>query len=133
MPETPRWFISKEKHEPARKALQWLRGKETNVEPEMNDIIESHVNADKSIFQLLKYNLKPLLISLGLMFFQQNSGINFIMFYAQDIFNYVDFMHARWLIIGGVNFFAIFITMILIDQLGRKVSIRLHITSSINQ
>lgn len=35
IPETPRWYVSKGKEPQARKALQWLRGKQANVEPEL--------------------------------------------------------------------------------------------------
>lgn len=35
IPETPRWYVSKGKESQARKAMQWLRGKQANVEPEL--------------------------------------------------------------------------------------------------
>lgn len=132
IPETPRWFVSKGKQEQARKALQWLRGKKADVEPELKGIIKSHVEAEKNttntgIMRLLKKcNLKPLSISLGLMFFQQFSGINAVIFYANDIFIYAgSTIHESIcvIIIGVVNFVATFIATILIDRLGRKVKL----------
>lgn len=68
------------REERARRALQWLRGKKADVEPELKGIVKSHCEAERhasqnAIFDLLKKkNLKPLMISLGLMFFQQLSG-----------------------------------------------------------
>ncbi len=130
IPETPRWFVSKGKQEQARKALQWLRGKKADVDPELKGIIKSHVEAEKhgsnsSIMQLFtKCNLKPLSISLGLMFFQQFSGINAVIFYAEDIFIYAGSTidgSICVIIVGVVNFIATFIATILIDRLGRKV------------
>lgn len=131
IPETPRWFVSKGKQENARKALQWLRGKKADVEPELKGIIKTHVDAEKhasnaGIMQLLKKcNLKPLSISLGLMFFQQFSGINAVIFYAEDIFRDSGSSipsSVSVIIIGVVNFVATFIATVLIDRLGRKVS-----------
>ncbi|XP_037038353.1 facilitated trehalose transporter Tret1 isoform X3 [Bradysia coprophila] len=130
IPETPRWYVSKGKQEPARKALQWLRGKKADVEPELKGIVKSHVDSEKrgsnnGIMQLFKKcNLKPLSISLGLMFFQQFSGINAVIFYAEDIFIYAGSTIDKSIcviIVGVVNFIATFIATVLIDRLGRKI------------
>uniref|UniRef100_A0A336LSW6 Facilitated trehalose transporter Tret1 n=1 Tax=Culicoides sonorensis TaxID=179676 RepID=A0A336LSW6_CULSO len=130
IPETPRWYVSKGKEPQARKALQWLRGKQANVEPELKGVMKSHAEAEKSasgsqIFELLKkQNLKPLSISLGLMFFQQMSGINAVIFYTTSIFKSAGSTIDESLctiIVGVVNFIAVFIATVLIDRLGRKV------------
>lgn len=130
IPETPRWYVSRGHDERARKALQWLRGKQADVEPELKGIIKSHTDAERhassnGFMQLLRRNnLKPLSISLGLMFFQQFSGINAVIFYAETIFidagSTLD-SSICVIIIGIVNFIATFIATILIDRLGRKV------------
>lgn len=131
IPETPRWFVSKGKQDRARKALQWLRGKKADVEPELKGIIKTHTDAEKhasnaGIMQLFKKcNLKPLSISLGLMFFQQFSGINAVIFYAEVIFIYAGSTietSISVIIIGIVNFVAVFLATVLIDRLGRKVT-----------
>lgn len=130
IPETPRWFVSRGKEERARKALQWLRGKKADVEPELKGILRSHCEAERhasqnAIFDLLKrQNLKPLSISLGLMFFQQLSGINAVIFYTVSIFkdagSTID-ENLCTIIVGVVNFIAVFIATVLIDRLGRKI------------
>lgn len=38
IPESPRWLVHKGRVEDGRKALQWLRPKGTNVDPEVDDI-----------------------------------------------------------------------------------------------
>jgi facilitated trehalose transporter len=92
IPETPRWFISKGKTKRARKSLQWLRGKDADVFDELTTIEKMHVESERqasqgALSELLKgSNFKPLLISLGLMFFQQMSGINAVIFYTVQIF-----------------------------------------------
>lgn len=130
IPETPRWYVSRNRNEDARKALKWLRGKQADVEPELKGIIKTHTDSERhsssnGVMQLLRRNnLKPLSVSLGLMFFQQFSGINAVIFYAEKIFIYagstIDSSICA-IILGVVNFFATFIATILIDRLGRKV------------
>lgn len=130
IPETPRWYVSRGREEHARKALQWLRGREADVEPELKGIVKSHTEAERhasksALLDLMKKsNLKPLTISLGLMFFQQFSGINAVIFYTVSIFkdagSTID-ENLCTIIVGVVNFAAIFIATILIDRLGRKI------------
>lgn len=130
IPETPRWYVSKGRDEHARKALQWLRGKQADVEPELKGIIKTHTDSERhsssnGLMQLLRRNnLKPLSISLGLMFFQQFSGINAVIFYAEKIFIYAGSTldgSTSTIILGIVNFIATFVATVLIDRLGRKV------------
>lgn len=130
IPETPRWYVSRGKEPRARKALQWLRGKEADVEPELKGIMKSHAEAERQQSQniarelMQKNNLKPLAISLGLMIFQQFSGINAVIFYAQSIFKEAGSSmndSEGPIIIGCVNFIATFVATLLIDRLGRKV------------
>lgn len=130
IPETPRWYVSRNRNEDARKALKWLRGKQADVEPELKGIIKTHTDSERhsssnGVMQLLRRNnLKPLSVSLGLMFFQQFSGINAVIFYAEKIFmdagSTIDSSISA-IILAVVNFFATFIATILIDRLGRKV------------
>ncbi|XP_035443533.2 facilitated trehalose transporter Tret1 [Spodoptera frugiperda] len=128
-PETPRWLVSKGRSEDARKALQWLRGRKTNVEKEMGDLTLTQADSDRkggnALKQLFNYKYMPaVLISLGLMLFQQLSGINAVIFYAASIFKMagssVDENLAS-IIIGIVNFISTFIATAIIDRLGRKM------------
>lgn len=128
IPETPRWYISKGKTEKSRKALQWLRGKETDVNVEFNDLVKSQKEADDSNTSVkdlfTKQHMKPILISLGLMFFQQMSGINAVIFYTTTIFKMAGSSinnNLCTIIVGIVNFASTFIATVLIDRLGRKV------------
>lgn len=130
IPETPRWYVSHGKEEEARKALQWLRGREADIEPELKGIIKSNNDAERhasknALFELLKRsNLKPLAISLGLMFFQQLSGINAVIFYTVSIFKAAGSSideNVCTIIVGIVNFGATFVATFLIDRLGRKI------------
>lgn len=69
-------------------------------------------------------NLKPLAISLGLMFFQQLSGINAVMFYSVSIFRLAGSTidsNLATIVLGVVNICATIFSNALIDRLGRKV------------
>lgn len=128
IPETPTWYINNNKPDKCIKALVWLRNGKQDVTEEYNNLVRMH-NEQKSkkrrISNLLKQpNLKPLAIILCLMFFQQFSGINAIIFYTTSIFR-----DSKWdlspmvctTIIGLVNLLAMFLANGLIDKLGRKI------------
>ncbi|KAF4532171.1 hypothetical protein B566_EDAN002233 [Ephemera danica] len=128
IPETPRYLISKDRQKAARKALQWLRGSNADVTTEYNEIERSHTTAQKEAPRFAELftqgNLKPLLISVGLMFFQQFSGINAVIFYTVSIFRMAGSTiedNLATIIVGIVNFLATFVATVLIDRLGRKV------------
>ena len=94
VPDSPIYLVRKGKLDAARKSLKWLRGSEyTGVEEEISTIqkSEDEQNAPGSkvslgeIFSKAVY-LKPFGISIALMFFQQFSGINAVLFYLAPIF-----------------------------------------------
>ncbi|XP_059483953.1 facilitated trehalose transporter Tret1 isoform X2 [Neocloeon triangulifer] len=128
IPETPRYLISKDKQKQARKALQWLRGPDCDITSELSEIERSHASTQKEAPRLsdllARANLRPLGISVGLMVFQQFSGINAVIFYTVSIFRMagstVDDNLAA-IIVGVVNFGSTFVATLLIDRLGRKV------------
>ncbi|KAL6266492.1 hypothetical protein P5V15_003341 [Pogonomyrmex californicus] len=133
IPETPRWYISKGKTKLSRKSLQWLRGKDADITDELTMIEKLHQEylelertaSQKTITELTKSkHLRPLLISLGLMLFQQMSGINAVIFYTVQIFqdagSTID-ENLSTIIIGVVNFISTFVAASVIDKLGRKM------------
>lgn len=73
------------------KSIQWLRGTEYDYRPELeelhqtdHEIRENKVNVLAALARPV--TIKALSISLGLMFFQQLSGINAVIFYSEAIF-----------------------------------------------
>ena len=95
MPDSPVHLLSKDDNNGARQALIRLRGQEC---PYINQELEkmkanlqaARAAVDKSVsytdlFTMSVY-LKPFVIEMGLMFFQQFSGINAVIFYLQYIF-----------------------------------------------
>ena len=73
---------------------------------------------------LQKGHVKALAISMGLMFFQQLSGINAVMFYSVSIFTEAGSSinsNLATIILGIVNICATIMSNLLIDRLGRKI------------
>ncbi|EFX84289.1 hypothetical protein DAPPUDRAFT_47180 [Daphnia pulex] len=130
MPETPIWLISHKREDEARCALQRLRGKKTNIDAEFMRIQENEEkNKDKKHKiqpkELLKGSvLKPLGISLGIMFFQQFTGINAVVFYTVSIFksagSSIDGRYAT-IIIGVVQLLATAASGFFVDRYGRRI------------
>lgn len=129
IPETPRWYISRGRTEDARKALQWLRGKNAKIDGELRDIILSDEEIESSDSSSLKdmfsrKYMKSILILMGLMAFQQLSGINAVIFYTVQIFQMsgstVD-ENLSTIIVGIMNFASTFVATALIDRVGRKI------------
>lgn len=136
--ETPRYLISKGKEDETEKALQWLRGPNTNIDKEFHELKKSQQennDEDNSLKVLFsRKNLKLLGISLGLMGFQQFSGINAVIFYTTTIFKVSGSSvneSVSTTIVGVVNFVSTFIAAILIDRLGRKVLLYISAVSMI--
>ena len=88
MPETPYHLITKNKEQEAKKSLQWLRGME-NVNNELDELKRAYSEQKKvgkvSYLSLItnKVYFKPFLIMNALMFIQQFSGVNAVMFYLK--------------------------------------------------
>ncbi|XP_068228808.1 facilitated trehalose transporter Tret1-like [Palaemon carinicauda] len=128
VPETPRWYISKDRVEDAERSLQWLRGSSADVEFELGAIQENYELArqDSSSFKdiLSRQYARPFLLSMGLMLFQQLSGINAVIFYTVDIFEMSGSAisgHLSTIIVGVVNLLSTFVANAVIDKLGRKI------------
>ena len=92
MPDSPKYLISQDKSSEAKKALQWLRGPQADIEPEMLHMINSAQDEKKigsiSLQELCtkRVYLQPFLIAMFGMFGQQFCGINAVFFYLQTIF-----------------------------------------------
>lgn len=142
MPETPSWLVSKNKKSEAEQSLKALRGEDNDNEQELTqlqDQIKSSQQGQGFSFKsyLTRQHGCPLLLALGLMFFQQFSGINAVMFYATDIFaesgSSITPKYAT-IIVGVAQVIATVAGSLLVDRLGRKILLNasgaLHVLST---
>ncbi|KAL0860763.1 hypothetical protein ABMA27_009308 [Loxostege sticticalis] len=92
LPESPAYLMSQGKYHEAKAALRYFRGIDNNIDAEIKELKENVRNYGKlrvTFKELLttKITVKALVVSFGLMIFQQMSGIYAVLFYAQYIFN----------------------------------------------
>ncbi|XP_032636694.1 solute carrier family 2, facilitated glucose transporter member 8 isoform X2 [Chelonoidis abingdonii] len=129
MPETPRFLLKQKKRTEAMAALQFLRGSEVDHEWECRQI-ETHAEEQHrlSVAEFKNPSIyKPFLIGVALMFFQQVTGINAIMFYAETIFEEANFKDSRMasVVVGSIQVFFTAVAALIIDKTGRKVLLSL--------
>ena len=126
VPESPRWLITKKNETARAREILLLLGEE-KVDEEIALIISTANEAaaggrSESFFQL-KYK-KILLLAFLVAFFNQASGINFIVYYAPEILEKAGLASKESLFnsiaIGGINLIFTFIGLYLIDRVGRK-------------
>jgi SP family galactose:H+ symporter-like MFS transporter len=127
-PESPRWLMKMTRRADAAVELRRV-SPNVNVEAEL-DAVASSLSLESSgatwgeVFR--KEWRRPLLIGLGLAVFQQVTGINAIIYYADQIFGAAGFatVAARTTVttwaIGGVNVLATLIAIAFIDHWGRR-------------
>lgn len=123
VPESPRWLTLKKKDESgARKLLKQLNPSE-NVDELMQAIKSSVSESTQVKFFSRKFRF-PILLAFLLAFFNQMSGINFVLYYAPRIFEQAgiaatDVLGAS-IPLGVVNLLFTMLGMYLIDKVGRK-------------
>jgi MFS transporter, SP family, arabinose:H+ symporter len=123
IPESPRWLVViKNDLESARKIISSIDPTQDSdkIISEMKN--DSQSNVQESIFQS-KYVI-PVMLSFCIAFFNQASGINFIIYYAPRIFEEAGLNTDHSLFatmgIGLVNLVMTMVGVSLIDKYGRK-------------
>lgn len=128
-PESPLYSLKKAKVETARNALIHLRGPFYDVDAEIDNmkaILEADSQSHLSLSNMFQQKAlrRGFIIALALMFFQQLSGINAIIFYTGDIFTAsgakID-PHTATICVGAFQALATFVSSLVVDKLGRRM------------
>ena len=125
LPESPRWMISRGKISGARRMLRWLG--ESDPAREIDQIRESLARkSENKLSDLLQPWMRPpLIIGFALVFIEQFTGINAVIYYAPTIFQAAGFSSTLGAIFPtvGVGFFNLVITILamrVVDKVGRR-------------
>jgi sugar porter (SP) family MFS transporter len=126
IPESPRWLITKKNDPGASKKILSKLGI-ADVDAEVSSIIASyqHETATGHSSRIFSSKYKTILwLAFMVAFFNQLSGINFILYYAPEILERAGLAARESLLnsiaIGGTNLAFTFVGLYLIDRLGRK-------------
>ncbi len=126
VPKSPRWLIIHQNDvASATKVLNELAESPEQAKHMLQDIEEDHnrTKDDTSSVFAPKYK-RSLILAFLIAFFNQLSGINFILYYAPEILQKAGFGSSDSLLssisIGIVNLGFTFVGMLLIDKLGRR-------------
>ncbi|MBE7169368.1 MAG: sugar porter family MFS transporter [Williamsia sp.] len=128
LPETPRWLISKGRWEEGEKILRTLEDEDL-VEQTLQDLkadVQLSRSQKTSAAEVLKPWLRvPLIITIGIFFFQQFSGVNTIIYYSPIIFKMAGIVSNTAsiipaIIIGTVNVLACLFSVFMLDKMGRR-------------
>lgn len=124
VPESPRWLVLKKKDfSGAKRLLEQLNPKE-NIERMVLEIKKSvSKTAEATVFFSKRFQF-PIILAFLLAFFNQLSGINFVLYYAPRIFESAGVEAGSVLgasvSLGVVNLLFTLLGMYLIDRIGRR-------------
>ncbi|KAK0605138.1 hypothetical protein LWI29_023124 [Acer saccharum] len=128
IPESPRWLAKMGMTEEFEASLQVLRGFDTDITTEVNEIKRSVASSGKRA-TIRVADLKrrrywfPLMIGIGLLVLQQLSGINGVLFYSSKIFESAGISSSNIATfgLGVVQVFATGVNTWLMDRAGRRL------------
>ncbi|CAN8234674.1 unnamed protein product [Cochlearia groenlandica] len=129
IPESPRWLAKMGMTDDFETSLQVLRGFETDITVEVNEIKRSMATSTKRSSTVLFVDLKrrryyfPLMVGIGLLVLQQLGGINGVLFYSSTIFESagVTSSNAATFGVGAIQVVATAISTWLVDKAGRRL------------
>lgn len=131
VPESARWLLRRGRREQARVTLRKLAGDEAEGDRALaemeQDLAAEEAEGLATWSEVFSSRLRrPLVIGVGLAVIQQVTGINAVIYYANDIFAEAGFAtaedqaEATLYAIGLVNVLATFIAIAYVDRFGRR-------------
>jgi SP family arabinose:H+ symporter-like MFS transporter len=125
VPDSPRWLVMRGRIQEALGTLIAIGtpNPESDLDAIIGAVHQTTASNDEQLFQS-RYG-KPILLAVSLAIFNQLSGINAVLYYANDIFVSAGFSRLagglQAIVVGAVNLLFTFVAMALIDKLGRKI------------
>jgi sugar porter (SP) family MFS transporter len=123
IPESPRWLIAKKQDTEGAKKVMSALGMD-DVDAVMASIATPSSDKNSATPFLSSKHRRIILLAFMVAFFNQVSGINFILYYAPRILAAAGLAEQESLLnsiaIGGTNLVFTFVGLYLIDRLGRK-------------
>ena len=125
IPDTPRWQILFQNNEKAAfKTLRQIYDNDQQAESVLNRIKSADIDFVSNEKLITKTNNKIIFLAFLISFFNQLSGINFILYYAPEILEMAGFATRESLfnsvLIGVIMIIFTFLGLLLIDRLGRR-------------
>jgi sugar porter (SP) family MFS transporter len=128
-PPSPRWLLKEGRRDDARRTIAKVQGAhdvDDAVDRLAAEIEEESTNRASWGEVFASKGRKALWVGLGLALFQQITGINAIIYYADQIFDLSGLTSptaqadATMMCVGAVNVLATFIAVAFVDKLGRR-------------
>ncbi|MBT8210035.1 MAG: sugar porter family MFS transporter, partial [Eudoraea sp.] len=124
VPNSPRWLVLKKHDEKAALATLEFLSNKTHAQEKLIEIKNTDTGTAREERLFTRYYRKPLILAFLIAFFNQLSGINFVLYYAPEILERAGLAAKESLFssisIGIVNLIFTLIGIRLIDQLGRR-------------
>ena len=126
LPETPRWLVSKNRDEEARRVLVRSRSEE-EADKEIQEIHEVEQEEEEQVGygELFAPWVRPMIVvGIGLAVLQQLVGINTVIYYAPTIIKSTGLGSSASILstvgIGVVNVAMTVVAILIVDRVGRK-------------
>ncbi|MEM6967639.1 MAG: sugar porter family MFS transporter [Bacteroidota bacterium] len=124
VPKSPRWLVLKKNDIPTASVILAQINPQSNIEDKIAEIKNSIAQTTTKARLFSKKYQRPLMLAFLLAFFNQMSGINFVLYYAPRIFESAGIDQSNTLMasipIGAVNLAFTLLGMYLIDRMGRR-------------
>src|SRR6185437_7890118 len=128
LPETPRWLMSRGRWQEGKKVLEMVEDPDlinTTAENIKKEMTTESASKGRAMDVFKPWLRIPLIITVGIFFFQQFSGVNTIIYYSPIIFKMSGIVSNSGsilpaIIIGIVNVLCCLLSIFLLDRVGRR-------------